>query len=190
MENTFSRCSRGVFAVWTPAELSTSHFSVLEPDSTISCEYDQTFTTDKSSLQMMETTMSEASFNMKPDSSTKFFEGCRRGMFALGPQILDPGNEDGGQVTKSFYPNGSPRTPKRRERHLTSSTRREPILHREMTAAEAWESGKCRRGVFADAVRELWEPRVFGSVNDETPNHSFKSRSNFNAHIQTRGNDL
>ena len=78
----------------------------------------------------------------------------------------------------------------RRERHPTSSTRREPILHREMTAAEAWESGACRRGVFADAVRELWEPRVSGIVNNDALNNSFKSRSNLNAPIQTRGNDF
>ena len=44
--------------------------------------------------------------------------------------------------------------------------RRAPIIHREMTAAEAWEKGVCRRGVFAEAIRELWEPTIVDDDDD------------------------
>jgi len=150
MENTHlgHGCSRGVFAVWNPADLSTSHFSMLRPDSTISCEYDQTFTTDRSSLQKMETTESDASFNRS--STTKWFEGCRRGVFALGPWVLEGNGVDG--VKRSASSETTSRsTPKRNPRRMSAR-------HGEMSAAEMWENRGCQRGVFADAIRQLWEP--------------------------------
>merc|ERR1712142_225372 len=85
---------------------------MLRPDSTISCEYDQTFTTDRSSLQKMETTESDASFNRS--STTKWFEGCRRGVFALGPWVLEGNGVDGvkrstsSETTSRSTPKGIP----------------------------------------------------------------------------------
>jgi len=158
MENNMNRCNRGVFAVCPPAELSTSHFSVLEPDSSVSFDYDQTLATERSSLQLMETTVSEVSFDFHRNSS-KFFEGCRRGVFALGPKVLK-GDMEAMDVSKEMNRTiGSSKTPKRSQtRRSDQFTRQDPILHREMSPAEAWESGVCRRGVFADAMRQLWEP--------------------------------
>jgi len=87
MANPFNGCSRGVFAVWMPAELSTTQFSMLKPDSTISVGYDpeHTFTTDRSSLQKMETIDSDGSSIR--ETAMKTFEGCHRGVFALDSWI-------------------------------------------------------------------------------------------------------
>jgi len=170
MEDNFNAngCSRGVFAVWTPAELSTSHFSMLKPDSSISCSYDQTFMTgsDRSSLQKMETCDSETRMENSDffprEPVTKLFEGCRRGVFALDSWVLD-GDEKADAEKRSTPSIASSNSTPKRVYHRMPTIRR-GSLRRDTSAAEAWERRTCTRGVFA--VRELWDPTAVVGEDD------------------------
>jgi len=150
MANPFNGCSRGVFAVWMPAELSTTQFSMLKPDSTISVGYDpeHTFTTDRSSLQKMETIDSDGSSIR--ETAMKTFEGCHRGVFALDSWITG----DADRFERSSSPPDISTDP-----HPKIGSH--GMVVEELQPCGAWDTPACKRGVFA--VRQLWDASYHGN---------------------------
>jgi len=180
MSNPFNGCTRGVFAVWTPAELSLSHFSMLRPDSTVShdLEHDHTFASDKSSLQKMETIDSDES-SIRESATKTAFQGCRRGVFALdswnleGDALLD-GNAD--KLEGNYSPsNASVGYASKRFPGETTANRESEMAWEEVNPADLWNTHFCTRGVFA--VRQLWDTSLQGQRDFESLNGNATANS-------------